>query len=121
MLLSRVRDGVWSPWKLHSDQGADGANAPEWLSTTAIALDEIDFRGLLGRIAESRFHRIAMSLGDGLVCTDEGQLIAVWNPGASAIFGYMPAEIIGRPFETLCAVSVDGDARPSMRDAARRL
>ncbi len=36
----------------------------------AIALDEIDFRGLLGRIAESRFQRIAMSLGDGLVCTD---------------------------------------------------
>jgi predicted signal transduction protein with EAL and GGDEF domain len=33
---------------------------------TAIALDEIDFRILLGRIAESRFHRIAMSLGDGL-------------------------------------------------------
>ena len=36
----------------------------------AIALDEIDFRALLGRIAESRFQRIAMSLGDGLVCTD---------------------------------------------------
>jgi diguanylate cyclase (GGDEF)-like protein/PAS domain S-box-containing protein len=87
---------------------------------TAIALDEIDFRGLLGRIAESRFHRIAMSLGDGLVCTDEDQLITVWNPGASAIFGYMPAEIIGRPFETLCAVPVDGEARPSTRDAARQ-
>ena len=37
----------------------------------AIALDEIDFRNLLGRIAESRFQRIAMSLGDGLVCTDQ--------------------------------------------------
>ncbi|TFV80567.1 EAL domain-containing protein [Bradyrhizobium frederickii] len=87
---------------------------------TAIALDEIDFRRLLGRIAESRFHRIAMSLGDGLVCTDEDHRITVWNPGASAIFGYMPAEMIGRPFETLCAVPVDGDARPSMHDAARQ-
>ncbi|OPY97981.1 histidine kinase [Bradyrhizobium sacchari] len=87
---------------------------------TAIALDEIDFRSLLGRIAESRFHRIAMSLGDGLVCTDADHRITVWNPGASAIFGYMPAEIIGRPFETLCAVPADGDARPSMGDAARR-
>ncbi|EJN15825.1 PAS domain S-box/diguanylate cyclase (GGDEF) domain-containing protein [Bradyrhizobium sp. YR681] len=87
---------------------------------TAIALDEIDFRGLLGRIAESRFHRIAMSLGDGLVCTDEDHRITVWNPGASAIFGYMPAEIIGRPFETLCAVAADGDTKPSMRDAARQ-
>ena len=87
---------------------------------TAIALDEIDFRSLLGRIAESRFHRIAMSLGDGLVCTDENHQITVWNPGASAIFGYMPAEMIGRPFETLCAVPADGDARPSMHDAARQ-
>jgi diguanylate cyclase (GGDEF)-like protein/PAS domain S-box-containing protein len=86
---------------------------------TAIALDEIDFRSLLGRIAESRFHRIAMSLGDGLVCTDEDHRITVWNPGASAIFGYMPAEIIGRPFETLCALPTDGGARPSMHDAAR--
>jgi diguanylate cyclase (GGDEF)-like protein/PAS domain S-box-containing protein len=88
---------------------------------TAIALDEIDFRSLLGRIAESRFHRIAMSLGDGLVCTDEDHRITVWNPGASAIFGYMPAEMIGRPFETLCAVPAAGDARPfAMRDAARQ-
>ena len=87
---------------------------------TAIALDEIDFRGLLGRIAESRFHRIAMSLGDGLVCTDENHRITVWNPGASAIFGYTPAEMIGRPFETLCAVPADGNAGPSMHDAARQ-
>ncbi|KYG98427.1 EAL domain-containing protein [Bradyrhizobium sp. DOA1] len=87
---------------------------------TAIALDELDFRGLLGRIAESRFHRIAMSLGDGLVCTDEQHRITVWNPGASAIFGYMPAEMIGRPFETLCAAPADGEVRPSMHDAARQ-
>jgi diguanylate cyclase (GGDEF)-like protein/PAS domain S-box-containing protein len=70
----------------------------------AIALDEIDFRGLLGRIAENRFQRIAMSLGDGLVCTDRHRFITVWNPGAVAIFGYDHAEIIGKPFDTLCAV-----------------
>lgn len=88
---------------------------------TAIALDEIDFRSLLGRIAESRFHRIAMSLGDGLVCTDEDHRITVWNPGASAIFGYMPAEMIGRPFEILCAVPADSGAKAfAIRDAARQ-
>jgi diguanylate cyclase (GGDEF)-like protein/PAS domain S-box-containing protein len=70
---------------------------------TAIALDEIDFRDLLGRIAENRFQRIAMSLGDGLVCTDSSHLITVWNPGAAAIFGYDPAEMIGRPFDTVRA------------------
>ncbi len=71
----------------------------------AIALDEIDFRDLLGRIAESRFQRIAMSLGDGLVCTDSSHRITVWNPGAVAIFGYEPAEMIGRPFDTIWAAS----------------
>jgi diguanylate cyclase (GGDEF)-like protein/PAS domain S-box-containing protein len=70
---------------------------------TAIALDEIDFRDLLGRIAENRFQRIAMSLGDGLVCTDSNHLITVWNPGAAAIFGYDPGEMIGRPFDVICA------------------
>jgi diguanylate cyclase (GGDEF)-like protein/PAS domain S-box-containing protein len=72
---------------------------------TAIALDEIDFRDLLGRIAESRFQRIAMSLGDGLVCSDSNHLITVWNPGAAAIFGYDPAEMIGRPFDAICAAN----------------
>src|SRR6202007_2184173 len=69
----------------------------------AIALDEIDFRDLLGRIAESRFQRIAMSLGDGLVCTDQDHLITVWNPGAAAIFGSTREEIVGQPFDTICA------------------
>jgi diguanylate cyclase (GGDEF)-like protein/PAS domain S-box-containing protein len=69
----------------------------------AIALDEIDFRSLLGGIAEKRFQRIAMSLGDGLVCADENGLITVWNPGAVAIFGYKPDEIIGQPLSKLYA------------------
>ena len=69
----------------------------------AIALDEIDFRDLLGRIAENRFQRIAMSLGDGLVCLDSSFLVTVWNPGAVAIFGYQPEEMIGKPFDTIRA------------------
>ena len=73
----------------------------------AIALDEIDLRDWLGRIAENRFQRIAMSLGDGLVCTDKNHLITVWNPGAAAIFGYDPAEMIGRPFDQICATKAE--------------
>ena len=80
----------------------------------AIALDEIDIRDLLGRVAESRFQRVAMSLGDGLICTDSNYLITVWNPGATAIFGYLPEEMIGRPFDEICAR--DGaDATPRSR------
>jgi diguanylate cyclase (GGDEF)-like protein/PAS domain S-box-containing protein len=86
----------------------------------AIALDEIDFRGVLGRIAESRFQRIAMSLGDGLVCADQDGLITVWNPGAEAIFGYGAEEIAGQPFDVVCAAGVAGAPGPfSIRDALR--
>jgi diguanylate cyclase (GGDEF)-like protein/PAS domain S-box-containing protein len=84
----------------------------------AIALDEIDFRDLLGRIAENRFQRIAMSLGDGLVCTDRDHLITVWNPGATAIFGYEAGEMIGQPFDVLCAGGARGTPF-SIRDAAK--
>jgi diguanylate cyclase (GGDEF)-like protein/PAS domain S-box-containing protein len=68
----------------------------------AMALDEIDFRSLLRGIAERRFERIAMSLGDGLVCAGPDSLITVWNPGAVAIFGYAPEEMIGQPFGKIC-------------------
>jgi diguanylate cyclase (GGDEF)-like protein/PAS domain S-box-containing protein len=71
----------------------------------AIALDEINFRGLLGGIAEKRFQRIAMSLGDGLVCVDRHGLITVWNPGAEAIFGYKSEEIVGQPLSKLYAAA----------------
>jgi diguanylate cyclase (GGDEF)-like protein/PAS domain S-box-containing protein len=86
----------------------------------AIALDEIDIRDLLGRVAESRFHRVAMSLGDGLVCTDSSYLITVWNPGATAIFGYLPEEMIGRPFDEICARDeTAATASFSIRNAAQ--
>ena len=90
----------------------------------AVALDEIDVRDLLGRIAESRFQRIAMSLGDGLICTDSNYLITVWNTGATAIFGYRAEEMIGQPVrDDLCA-TMRTQARPVLdprRRRARRL
>jgi len=85
----------------------------------AIALDEIDFRDLLSRVAERRFQRIAMSLGDGLICTDSNYLITVWNPGATSIFGYQRAEMMGRPFDAICADSGEGISSFSIRDAVR--
>jgi diguanylate cyclase (GGDEF)-like protein/PAS domain S-box-containing protein len=72
---------------------------------TAVALDEIDFRDLIGRIAEKRFQRIAMSLGDGLMCADQNGLITVWNPAAVAIFGYQPEEMIGQSVDRICDMS----------------
>jgi diguanylate cyclase (GGDEF)-like protein/PAS domain S-box-containing protein len=83
----------------------------------AIALDEIDLRGLLAKIAESRFHRIAMSLGDGLACADQDGRITVWNPAAEAIFGYQASEMIGQPLAKICASGDDASrATPLLID-----
>ncbi len=67
----------------------------------AIALQEIDLRGLLTRAAERRFRNIAMAIGDGLVCIDKAGQITVWNPAAANIFGRSHEDAIGRPFEEL--------------------
>lgn len=67
----------------------------------AIALYEIDIREVLKTIANARFERIAMSLGDGLICANVRQDIIVWNPGAAVIFGYEADQIIGRPLSEL--------------------
>ena len=74
----------------------------------ALALDEVNIRGLMRRIAERRFHRIAMSIGDGLVCADQNGSVTVWNPGAATIFGYEPVDMIGRPLSTVCTLSDGG-------------
>jgi diguanylate cyclase (GGDEF)-like protein/PAS domain S-box-containing protein len=81
----------------------------------AMALDEIDFRSLLGLVAENRFQRIAMSIGDGLICADKDGRITVWNPGAIAIFGYTAGEMIGQPFHRICAVTDGADPAVPLR------
>ncbi len=67
----------------------------------AIALEEIDFGRLLSSVGEKRFRRLAMALGDGLVCAGADGSITVWNPAAEKIFGYDAAEAIGRPLGLL--------------------
>lgn len=69
----------------------------------AMAVDELDWRGLVAAVAERRFRRIAMSLGDGLVCLDDAGTISLWNRGAETIFGYSGAQVIGQRFDMLLA------------------
>jgi len=71
----------------------------------AMAVDEIDLRGLLRGAEERRFQEIAMSLGDGLVCTDQSNRVTVWNPAATAIFGYSKQEMLGQPLGRICLTS----------------
>jgi diguanylate cyclase (GGDEF)-like protein/PAS domain S-box-containing protein len=67
------------------------------------ALHEIRLRGLLRGIAERRFQRIALSLGDGLACLDGEGRVTFWNPGAARIFGYPEADALGMPFAACLA------------------
>lgn len=89
----------------------------------AIALDEIDIRGLLARIADRRFHRITMSVGEGLVCANQKGVITFANPVAGTIFGYATDQLIGKSFEDICCLpGSTGDCVPfSLLDIAADL
>lgn len=58
-----------------------------------LAFKELALRGLLRRIAERRFQRVAMTVADGLMCTDTNGRITLWNPAAEAMFGYAADEM----------------------------
>lgn len=75
----------------------------------ACAAHEINLRGWLGRIAERRFQRVAMSVGDGLVCTDQSGSVIFWNPAAAAMFGYTSAEMVGTPLDRIAVRTNDPD------------
>lgn len=72
-----------------------------------ILIDEVDIRGLLQQAAERRFHNVAMSLSDGLVCLDGEGRITMANEAATRIFGVAAADIKGRPFTDLLAPEAD--------------
>ncbi len=67
----------------------------------AAVVEEMNIRGLMRRVAENRFARVATLVGDGLVCADADGAIRVWNASAAVIFGYEAEEMIGRPLDTL--------------------
>jgi PAS domain S-box-containing protein len=72
------------------------------------ALDEVDSRGMVGKISNDRFQRIAMSLGDGLICTDAAGIVTDWNRGAMAIFGYSSEQAVGQSIERFLISARDG-------------
>lgn len=87
----------------------------------ALWLRELDLRQLLANAAQQRFQSIAMSLGDGVVCLDRYGTISFWNAGATEIFGYGDAEVVGKPFGMLCerAASLSADEIMTLCDESQ--
>ena len=53
------------------------------------------------RRSHAMFEGILAIASDAVVCVDEAQRIVFFNQGAERIFGYPPAEALGRPLEIL--------------------
>ena len=49
----------------------------------------------------SAFYNLACSATDAMICGDEKDRIAFWNPAAERIFGYSTEEMLGQPIAVL--------------------
>jgi PAS domain S-box-containing protein len=52
-------------------------------------------------ITDEMIASIVAIAADAIICVDDSQRITFFNDGAEQIFGYTPAEILGRPIEVL--------------------
>lgn len=71
---------------------------------------------------EVELHRLAAivaSSGDAIISTSLDGTIVTWNRAAEAIFGYRPAEVIGRPVSVLAAPGRE-DEMPVMLERIKR-
>ena len=53
------------------------------------------------KASEERFRQLATTATDGIILTDTEDRILFWNRGASLLFGYVEAEIIGQPVSVI--------------------
>ena len=53
------------------------------------------------RYSEERYSVVVETAPDAVVCMDESGAILLANPATSRVFGYEPAELIGKPLTTL--------------------
>jgi PAS domain S-box-containing protein len=64
------------------------------------------------RESELRFRSVAQSANDAIIAADSRGNIIFWNQGAQAIFGYVEADVLGKPLTLLMP--------PRYRDAHQR-
>lgn len=83
----------------------------------ALTLDELDIRGLMGRVSERRFKRITMSLRDALLCTNSVGTIETCNPSAELMFGRAGAELIGKNIKEFIRNSAKEDLKLERTDS----
>jgi diguanylate cyclase (GGDEF)-like protein/PAS domain S-box-containing protein len=87
-----------------SDRGAPDVRLVETLSHIGRQLGRaIEGRQLSDalRESESRFRSIAESANDAIVVGDEYGRVLSWNRAAERMFGYAPAEVVGKPLSIL--------------------
>lgn len=89
---------------------------------TNMIMDRVELRyaKIAKRDIEQRFYRVAVSLGEGVVCADTEGMVTFWNPGAEACFGYTANEIIGRPFDELLMTGANVGGACSLTNLSRQ-
>jgi diguanylate cyclase (GGDEF)-like protein/PAS domain S-box-containing protein len=75
-----------------------------------LAMDRLDHRRLTvaSHIGQSRFHNIAATSPDAIVCADHAGKITFWNSTAERLFGFLAEEAIGRDLDLIVPHAMRG-------------
>ena len=65
------------------------------------ALDHMSIYQDLSRLGPELFERIVDTIDEAVICVDEGARIILFNPSATAMFGYSQGEVLGKPLDIL--------------------
>lgn len=92
----------------------DDGNIIAWQGVVLDITDRVTAQAAQGHLAA-----LVMSAEDAIISSDLDGLVTSWNPGATRLYGYLPEEILGQPFERLLPKAVDRESLATRIQAAR--
>ncbi|MFN8661710.1 MAG: PAS domain S-box protein [Thermomicrobiales bacterium] len=87
------------------------------ISWQGVLLDITD--RMAAQDARAHLASLVMSAEDAIISSDLDGLITSWNPGATRLYGYSEAEMLGTPFDRLLPSEIDRDELASRIRAVR--
>ena len=106
--VTKTGERRWIAWSHTATKGPEGVR---YFIKTGIDRTE-------RKLAEDTLSGIIGIAADAIISIDDEQRIIMYNGGAATIFGWSPAEVLGKPFDILLPARLRGAHARHLRDFA---